>query len=364
MHKHFAEWYRKVSIEPDGNVLLKRWAGVDDWAIELSEDHEKVLETVRIFQGLPSKASMEPFLKVFRKHDAAFPQHNGRELQVLAGASLVALVEAGLESDDDVHSAVIAGSAVESSRLYNPDASLADIASEIADCLSRLAVGQRARRTLDADAILDQTEAAKEALKDVVDLQDIESLTPPLSLILENLLGAIETAVTELSDASHNVRCADEETNILWWLAGGCSRDTDEPWNQLKEGAAIIAGTELADLTEPTLGPRDATALLERILVDSKTSKKEFPFAKYVDALPDGWARDRGSKAEACSIDLTPLTLAVVNRGKSGKSNWQHFFDNSGRLKSSTPLTATRVARQAYVEAILLRTLADADTED
>lgn len=28
MHKNFAEWYRLVSIEPKGDVLKHRWAGV------------------------------------------------------------------------------------------------------------------------------------------------------------------------------------------------------------------------------------------------------------------------------------------------------------------------------------------------
>lgn len=51
MHKNFAEWYRLVSIEPKGDVLKSRWAGVETWSVSLSAD--AVLETVRIFQGLP-----------------------------------------------------------------------------------------------------------------------------------------------------------------------------------------------------------------------------------------------------------------------------------------------------------------------
>jgi hypothetical protein len=51
MHKNFAEWYRLVSIEPKGDVLKSRWAGVETWSVSLSDD--AVLETVRMFQGLP-----------------------------------------------------------------------------------------------------------------------------------------------------------------------------------------------------------------------------------------------------------------------------------------------------------------------
>ena len=82
MHKNFGEWYRLVAIEPDGAQLQKRWAGVEAWEVELRKDDKNVLETVRIFQGPPSKVSMQPFLAVFQNQDSAFPQRNGLELQV------------------------------------------------------------------------------------------------------------------------------------------------------------------------------------------------------------------------------------------------------------------------------------------
>ena len=63
------------------------------------------------------------------------------------------------------------------------------------------------------------------------------------------------------------------------------------------------------------------------------------------------------------ALDLTPLALAVSHRSKSDSSSWQPFFDSSTGMKSSILLTPTRVARQAYVEAILLRTLAGDDKE-
>ena len=86
MHKNFGEWYRLVALEPDGAKLPKRWAGVKEWATELRNSDDSVLETVRIFLGLPSKVSRDPFLAAFRNQDAAFPQRNDLELQVLAGA--------------------------------------------------------------------------------------------------------------------------------------------------------------------------------------------------------------------------------------------------------------------------------------
>jgi hypothetical protein len=176
------------------------------------------------------------------------------------------------------------------------------------------------------------------------------------------LLGSVRAADRALASAAHNLRCADEETDILWWVEGGCSRDTNMPWSAFNEGAAIIAGTELADLTDVTLGPRNAAALLERVLSESKG--KDSPLAAYVNALPDEWVRERANKANENGLDLTPLTLAMVHRSKSDTASWQQFFDASSGMKSSTQVTAARMAHQAYVEAILLHALADASTED
>jgi len=100
------------------------------------------------------------------------------------------------------------------------------------------------------------------------------------------------------------------------------------------------------------------------VLSESKAKGKDSPLATYVNALPAEWARERKAKAGDSALDLTPLSLAIVHRANSDTASWQQYFDASSGMKSSTQLTAGRTARQAYVEAILLRTLADADTEE
>jgi hypothetical protein len=115
MHKNFGEWYRLVALEPDGAKLAKRWAGVTAWATTIRNRDVDLLETVRIFQGMPSQTSRDAFLAAFQKQDPAFPQRNDLELQVLAGASLVAGIQSVGEDGAGLRSAVLAGAAVEAS---------------------------------------------------------------------------------------------------------------------------------------------------------------------------------------------------------------------------------------------------------
>jgi hypothetical protein len=364
MHKNFGEWYRLVALEPDGAKLALRWDGVKAWAMALRRSDENVLETVRIFHGIPAKSSRDAFLEVFRNHDPAFPQRNDLELQVLAGASLVKCVQSVGSDGDRLRTAILAGSALEAASLRTTEPRLDEIAREVAAGLRGLAVEQRKRKPVDTDAIWEKADAANGAMEQIPTITDFNILRNVITPIFQALVDAVQAANVGLTEAAHNMRSADEETNILWWIEGGCSRDTNRPWAALTDAAAIVAGTELADLTDVALGPRDGAALLERVLSESKCKSKEAPLAVYVNALPEDWARGRTANLDEGMLGLTPIALATFHRAKSDASSWQQYFDSSSGLKSSTQLTAARVARQAYVEAILLRTLADVETEE
>jgi hypothetical protein len=363
MHKNFGEWYRLVAIEPDGTKLQNRWAGVTAWATALRDDDDRVLETVRIFRGLPSKVSRDAFLAVFQKQDPAFPRRNDLELQVLAGASLVACVQSVAADGAGLHSAIVAGAALEASSLGATEPRLDEISREALGGLQAIAVKRRERKPFDPNAVDDNATAAAEAMTQIATIANWEILKDVITPIFQALVDAVRAARVELSAAAHNLRSADEETNILWWVHGGCSRDNNKPWAALKDGAAIIAGAELADLTDVALGSRNAEGILARLLAESKAKGKDAPLAAFVNALPQEWARERATKTDDRALDLTPLTLAVVHRGKTDPASWTQYFDAASGLKSSTQLTAARVARQAYVEAILLRALADLGTE-
>lgn len=364
MHKNFSEWYRLVALEPDGTKLQKRWSGVKAWASALRNSDENLLETVRIFQGIPSKMSRDAFLAAFQEQDPAFPQRNDLELQVLAGASLVACVQSGGDDGAGLHTAILAGTALEASSLRIKEPRLDEISREVLEGLQTLAAKQRERKPFDRSAVSEKADEVTEALEQVAASSNWDQFKTAVSPVFQGLLDAVRAADREFDDAAHNLQCADEETNVLWWLAGGCSRDTNKPWTALKKSVAIIAGTELADLTDVALGPRNATALLERVLSESKIKGENTPLATYVNALPVEWACERKAKADDSALDLTPLSLAIVHRANSDNASWQQYFDASSGMKSSTQLPAGRMACQAYVEAILLRTLAGVDRED
>jgi hypothetical protein len=219
---------------------------------------------------------------------------------------------------------------------------------------------QRKRAVFDANAIRVDADAAVAEMKQVAGTADLNQVNAPIQALLQSLV----TTVRALADVSQSLRCADEEINILWWLEGGSSRDLSQPWSALPNHAVpLIAGNELADLTNVTLGPLDAAALLHRLVTGVKC--KETTIEAYVNAVPNEWVTAHAATTAGHVLDLAPLRLALSHRGQSDTSSWKQFFDASSGVSASTSLAPEHVAWQAYMEAILLRTLKDAeDAED
>lgn len=365
MHKNFGEWYRQVSIPSTDESLKKRWAGVESWVSTIRGDVPALLETVRVFRGLPEKTSREAFLEAFGKQDATFAQRdNAHEQQVLAGASLVHCVATRKKNDPErsLQAAVLAATALEASSLRYEDANrtLDEQAREIRARLHAIAHEQRRRRPFESILLSSEEEDEFKAVI-ATNVGDHNQLRASFEKAFQALLSAINRSEVALEAAAHGLRCADEETNILWWLAGGSSRDLDKPWSVLKDAAPLIAAWELADLTDVALGPQDAAALLERALPEGKGSKnREQAMHVYVNAVPDEWAKALVAKLDTQALDLAPLSLALSKRIEGNSTTWQSFFESvSGGLKAGTTLAPERVARLAYIEAMLFKTLAD-----
>jgi len=367
MHKNFGEWYRQVSIPCTDESLQKRWAGVENWVTTIRGDVAALLETVRIFRGLPNKTSREAFLEAFRKQDATFAQRdNAHEQQVLAGAALVHCVGTHKKTDHEgsLRAAVLAATALEASSLRAADVNktLNEQVGEVRAGLHTIAQEQRRRRPFETTLLSSEEESACKQII-ATDVGDHNQLRASFEKAFQTLLTAVNRSESALDTAAHGLRCADEETNILWWLAGGSSKDLDKSWSALKDAAPLIAAWELADLTDVALGPQDAAALLERALPEAKGNKtKEQALHVYVNAVPDDWAKARAANLQARALDLAPLSLALSKRVEGNSTSWQSFFESaSGGLKAGTTLAPERVARLAYIEAMLFRTLANAE---
>lgn len=90
---------------------------------------------------------------------------------------------------------------------------------------------------------------------------------------------------------------------------------------------------------------------------------KEHALRTYVNAVPQDCLRARVATFDTRALDLAPLSLALSKRVESDTTTWPPFFEAvSGGLGAGTMLTPGRVARHAYIEAMLFRTMADVES--
>ncbi|MEK7391773.1 MAG: GTPase-associated system all-helical protein GASH, partial [Fibrobacterota bacterium] len=237
MHKNFGEWYREVSLPCTDESLRKRWAGIESWVKSIFGNDEALFETVRIFRGLPERTSREEFLEAFRKQDATFAHRdNTHEQQVLAGAALVHCLSVYKKMDEEgrVRTVVLVATAVEASGLSAVGISktLVELANEVRTGLHSIAQELRRRRKFETILLNSEEESVfKQTI--ATNVGDHILLRASFEKAFQTLLNAVNRSETALDNAAHGLRCADEETNILWWLAGGSSKDLHMPWSTL-----------------------------------------------------------------------------------------------------------------------------------
>jgi hypothetical protein len=333
MHKDFGEWYRLAGIEPDREILPKRWAAIEEY----DPDRAGVVSLARLFYrlGKPNSEFLAAFLGSFQKTDLAFKMRdNDHELSVLAGAKLVDVIE---QSEADLADLAALSLVCASGGNLRPCPSVRDIPEIAARYLSERAIKRASLSEESAD-----TGTNKERLAALT-----ASETPQKELARE-----IQRLQRQLSIVA-------EESNMLWWLFSEHSRDEQQRWTKFNVPAvALMAGKELADLTTIIPGPIAAAAFLDKVI---RCAKSEPPTTVLIrDAMNDVTIKWRQQYAnEGCPSeleDLLPMTRAVHLSLASPENNaWLPVFKQGTGISSDAGLAPHILAHQVFLEALLCR---------
>lgn len=253
MHAEFPAWVSQFELGEDVDTREKCWAGVA--AIGNDADSNDIEDLVRLAFNTRQKAST-PFLQKFRTTlQDANPESvmlsNDREVEVLAGCSLVVL----LDSDD------------------------AELAALAALAITTASVGGVRKHKLPMN-IAGLAENAlirfSESNSQRPDLSKYKKILPQLSVEpadLPTAITAINTALQTISTRQHRainametiINQQDEELQMLWWLTGGRSIEEDCAFNKVdKKFQPLLFAKELADQTEVLPGPCSIKGLLSR----------------------------------------------------------------------------------------------------
>ncbi len=359
MHPAFAEWYRSAGIEPDAAALPKRWEGIK----QFSAGCEEVAALTRLFFGLGSVA--EPFLAAFRaplqKADAAFPMRkNDKELAVLAGAKLVIVIED--EEDPDLASFAALALVSAAAQNLRPPPLVSEIVEMAVGLLAEKALARGKPSEEEEEELPEEVEAE---LKKACEANDASQLEEPLAEIaaeLRTLRAGQRHMLAALAAQS-------EESDMLWWLFGGHSRDLRQRIDSLPTAAAsLIVGKELADLTRTIPGPPAALAFLDRAL---RTTNKGKPpttvsLSDAINKTPADWRKTTAAARTATPLAmLMPISEAIrVSLTVGPKDDWRPAFLHAAGFAADAEIEPSRLAYQTYLEGLLHRAWMEMATVD
>ncbi len=241
MNEGFADWYRTISIEPKSEELQKRWRGVEEFASDAARDD--VTSLARVFFGMPFVPEfVDRFRTTFKQIDDTFPmQRNDAELRVLAGATLLKLFEFSPGWDLSAAFSLVCGSYC---GLREP------IIPAILDSARSFLSGASSELRTDTTDHLDTPDFTSHLAAVTSGCQTaLPNLAAPLTALFKDAEKALRDVVEWAGSAQKRQELFREESDILWWIFGGQSRDLRVPFSTLKHpSTCLIAGKELADL--------------------------------------------------------------------------------------------------------------------
>ncbi len=363
MHDHFADWYRPCTTGTETglteNLLQKRWTGVAKLAEESAEHALHFVRVVYQKRSVPADV-MTAFRAAFKEADPTFQMSgNEFELSVLAGAVACQIIaDEGGKADAIALGLICAAAAPEPPVWATPfigwarsylDERLRNLRSPV-----KINLPQFSQKNLKAP--LDAFVARLAENNPAVTSEAAKTLNESLLQVLTSTTKVASKAIAVLENQS---RLRREETDILWWMTAGVSRDLGVPFKDLKTlAASVVAGKELASLVEPP-GVLPAHSLLQSLIPPAagKNAGKPIGLIAAVNATGREWRQSVVGSLKIDGIaDLAPALAAIRQSLTTDEEDgWTAAYKRSLDIKTDVSLQPADLALQIYRECLLAK---------
>jgi hypothetical protein len=318
MHPDFARWYAAVGLGDDQARRELRWTGVDAAAQAAdSKDVEALIRLAFKSRQPAMAAQVQEIRQAFHTADTTFEmQGNDRELQILAAATLAALMNTGASTGAE---AAVAITTTSFAGARKPDLPM-DLTVLAGDAIDHIAEtnSKRPRLSEYASGAAPKFDFEKAAAKAKAE-PNAEGFAQAFTLAAE----ATSTAIGQLARRQANavqamdkfLRAQDEELQMLWWLTGQRSFDLDCAFETVSADVQpLVFGKELADHTEFLPGPAAIKALLSRA---GLKDRKKIAVATFINAGNPEWLRTFIPEGEPSMVS-TPIHFGIKRQLETG----------------------------------------------
>jgi hypothetical protein len=311
MDTNFSDWHKVAGMEPNPEALLKQGAAI----AEYRPIPAQIVMLTRLFYGFLKQDDpfLEDFRHIFQAQDPTFPMRdNMQQMAVLAGAALIEIIKhGGDERLADLAALCMVSAAAQGLRA-------APFVPEMPEIAARYLEGRTSKRV--------SVEADKDGKGSEFELNELRSRLAVVS----------------------------EETNMLWWLVSESSRDLKRTWIKLGLPAtAIVAGKELADLTQVIPGPVAALAFLDKIVRISNSGKspKNVKIKDAIEKTPREWREQNVPEPYGGLKDLQPITNGIkLSLTVAEGGEWSAVFEKGTAIKDASQILPSALAYQFFLE--------------
>jgi hypothetical protein len=354
MNQSFGDWYRLAALEPNDELLRRRWAGIATFAAKSSG--RDILGLVGIFCALPHDGETERgFRQALLAADAAFPMRsNDVELSCLGGAALAEILTSRSAEAADLAALALVCSDFRGLRRTARLPEIVAIADAYLDRRSQNLRADSPQRGFQMPSI----EKHLATIQEGISANALQTAGPAISDSLQVLTASLKQVNDAIDVLIAERQLRTEESDVLWWLQGEYSRDLDVPLKSAPWPAiAIHVGKELSDIIRVLPGPYPIRAFLSRALLAATTPVKLKKEVRLRDAI-EGFDQAKCS-LPTLSSDLEPLCpvlMALSKWRQTGSSDqWPEAFSAASRLPAEGTVEPLDLALQTCREFLLLR---------
>lgn len=352
---NFADQYKAAGLAPGPEIIRLRQAPFDKLRKDIGSN--ALLDLTRLYFGLPVPDGTDWFRDAFLETDPSFSMlDNEREASVLSACLLAAALEDGN---------VLAGLAPVVTALGGNRTPLVhpEFVEDARQALAANSVASRQKNAADVNKIKQPAKCKLAASVDVLLTapdwpKTGESIKLAGSESFEASKALANQVISVISPLAEQVRDLREEVSMLWWYIGGWSRSLDKPFADMDVGlAALMAGLDLAHLTQGKSGPAAAPAILQRLVIGSRSGGDEkISLRSAVEALPAGvFQRLAIPKNVSMVGDICPILTALTKADDiGGDGAWLTAFKKTSGLDATLTLSPIELAMQVYRESLLL----------
>ncbi len=364
MHKHFADWYREADLEIDADNLDKRWRGIEDLVKPQKGTIDRAATLLQFFFGMSlDKDILDNYREAFQKNDALFPMRgNNFELRVLAGASIVHALETKPEPTADAIALAAVCGGYQGLRKRLP---IKDVLTISADYLrSRSAKLREGSRLPELAQPQESADPNWDNITSQLQQGQVQAMATSLVPLLKKLKAWQSEAASSTGKAlkwlNRQILLQREETDILWWLFGGVSRDLAVPISRLDTAfASLVAGREIANLVEVLPGPLAIEAFIQSAVVVSQTAKPDnVNLASAVNAAPLEWKKEIATARASDIAYLCPIHAAILSAVEiGGTRKWLPAHTKACGISAEVAISPVKLGLQFYQETLLMKAI-------